>query len=163
MALIVEDGSQVAGAESYESVAGATAYHLARGNSTWALLTTGQSEEALRRATDYMEQMYRARWKGWRVSSTQVLCWPRAGVEIPDKPYGTLVATDEIPQAVKDACSEYALKAGAADLAPDLTRGKAAVTVGPIAVTYDTASPEAKRYRALDALLKPFLKASSAN
>ena len=42
MSLIVEDGTGLAGAESYVSVTDADTYHDKRGNTAWATLTTAQ-------------------------------------------------------------------------------------------------------------------------
>ena len=162
MSLIVEDGTIVAGAESFVTVAAANTYHSNRGNATWATITTAQAEEALRRATDYMEQMYRNRWKGFRVSSSQALSWPRADVELEDGPYRNTVATDIVPTEVKNACSEYALRAAAGELAADLEQAVVSEGVGPMRVEYDRGSPEWVRYRALDATLALYLKGSSS-
>lgn len=157
MALIVETGAIIAGAESYVSVADATTFHSARGNSGWAELTTAQMEESLRRATDYMRQAYRERWKGFRVSSSQPLDWPRANCTVEDGPYANTVATNTVPQEVKDACAVLALDASAANLAPNLEQGVASETVGPLSVAYNQNSPQHTRYRAVDMLLSPYI------
>jgi hypothetical protein len=168
MSLIVEDGTIVVGAESYATVAQANAYHLARGNTAWELLDDVDAKEpALRKATDYMVRMYRARWKGYRTSSVQPLDWPRMNVVLDDGPYAygyaTVVENNVVPKEVRDACAEFALRSTVAALAPDLERAASAETVGPISVTYDQNSPESVRYRELDALLAPLLKGSPMN
>ena len=164
MALVVEDGSIVAGAESFVTVAAASTYHSNRGNTAWAALASDAvREQCLRKATDYMEQMYRSRWKGFRVSSLQVLSWPRADVELVDGPYRNTVANNIVPDEVKNACSELALKAATAELAPDLTQAVLSETVGPISTSYDKGSPEFTRYRAIDAMLALYLTGSSLN
>jgi hypothetical protein len=156
MTLIVEDGSIVTGAESYISVSDASNYHTVRGNTAWAALTTDALREAaLRRATDYMRQAYRSRWQGYKVNEDQALDWPRYDVEVE----GYAVDSDIVPTEVKNACAELALRASAADLNPDLTQGVLSEQVGSIQVTYDKASPQFTRYRAIDALLSPYLKA----
>lgn len=161
MALIVEDGSNVAGAESYVTVTASTTFHANRGNAAWALLTTPQMEEALRRATDYMRQAYRNRWKGFRYYSNQALDWPRANVEIEDEPFGNLVPTNIVPQEVKDACAVLALTASATDLAPNLEQQVLSETVaGVISTTYSASSPQYTRFRAIDMLLRPYLMGS---
>ena len=159
MSLIVEDGSIVAGAESYCDAASATAYHLARGDNTWATLTTAQMEEALRRATDYMVQVYRWRWQGTRKSSTQQLDWPRDLVPLVDSPIESYVANDTVPSEVKRACAMLALRAAAGDLLADQSRTKTSVTVGPISTTYAAGSSQAVKYAAIDSLLRPYLMA----
>lgn len=169
MTLLVETGAVVAGAESYVSATDASAYHTARGNSTWSLLTTPQMEEALRRATDYMIQMFRSSWKGYRKSSLQTLDWPRTFVYLEPFVHGIvgtypfLVSDTIVPVEVKNACAELALRAAAADLAPDLERGVRSETVGPLRVEYDPSDPQATRYRAIDAILAPYLNGSSNN
>ena len=153
--LIVEDGSIVAGAEAYCSEVAADLYHENRGNSVWSAVT--DKEAALRKATDYMTQAYRGLWKGFRVSSSQPLDWPRANVQVEDGPCRNIVAANTVPQEVKDACAELALKASSAALAPDLEQGVVSETVGPLSVTYSQSSPQYTRYRAIDMLLRPYL------
>jgi hypothetical protein len=156
MSLIVEDGTIVPGAESYISVADASTYHTARGNTAWAALATDALREAaLRRATDYMRQAYRSRWQGYKVNEDQALDWPRYDVEVE----GYAVDSDIVPTEIKNACAELALRASAADLNPDLTQGVLSEQVGSIQVTYDKASPQFTRHRAIDAILSPYLKA----
>lgn len=153
MSLTVEDGTIVTGAESYITVADATTYHAARGNTAWAALSDANKEAALRRATDYMVQSYRSRWKGSRATSEQALDWPRIGVEVD----GYAVDTDIVPTPVARACAELALRASADELAPDLDRAVVRERVDVIETEYDTTSPQATRYRAVDSLLAPYL------
>lgn len=155
MSIIVEDGTGLSTAESYISVADATTYFSARGDTTWAAISTDALREAyLRKATEYMTQVYRSRWEGVRYTETQALDWPREGV-VRDS---WQVDTDEVPVEVQRACAELALKASAAELYADLTRGVVREKVGPIEVEYDKASPERVRYSAIDAMLQPYLK-----
>ena len=156
MALEVEDGTGKSTAESYISVADASSYHTARGNTAWAALATDALREAaLRRATDYMRQAYRSRWQGYKVNEDQALDWPRYDVEVE----GYAIDSDIVPTEIKNACAELALRASAADLNPDLTQGVAREKVGQIEVEYDKASPQFTRYKAIDAILSPYLKA----
>ncbi len=110
MALITEDGSGKADAESFASVADADAWHAARGNAAWAALTAGEKEINLRKATDYMQQSYRSAWAGQRVTSTQALDWPRYDVPLKDLP-GSYYPSDTVPAEVRNACIMLALKA----------------------------------------------------
>lgn len=160
MTLITESGMGLANAESYISLAGATARHAALGNSAWAAAASDTlREQALRRATTFMEQAYRSRWRGRRMTSTQALSWPRLGVCI-DEFY---VNSDIVPTDVANACADLALKAlSTSDLAPDLERGVVREKVGPLEVEYDPNSPQATRYRAPDMALAPYLRGSSA-
>lgn len=169
MSLIVEDGSIVANAESYITVTNAGLYHTARGNAPWATITTAQAEEALRRGTDYMMQVYRMRWKGYRKSGLQVLDWPRSYVyrepfvqgAIGAYPY--LVSDITVPLEVQNALCELALRAAAGELISDLSRGVHSETVGPIAIVYDERDPQYTRYRQIDLMLSPYTQSSSVN
>lgn len=166
MALIVEDGSGKVDSESYISVAEATTYHSDRGNAAWAALANDTiREQMLRKATGFMEQTYRERWKMFRVTSTQALSWPRAWVQLPDAPYGygsfaAFVPNTIVPTEVKRACAELALAAISGDLNPTLDRTTLKEKVDVIEVEYSPHSPEYKRFRAVDMLLSPYLQVS---
>ncbi|HWS73670.1 MAG TPA: DnaT-like ssDNA-binding protein [Quisquiliibacterium sp.] len=158
MTIIVETGAALTDAESYITVADADTYHAARGNTAWASLSTGSKEAALRKATDYMTGAYQGRWKGERATSAQALDWPRTGAVA----NGYEVASDAVPAAVARACAELALRASAADLSPDLERGVRRERVDVIETEYDTTSPQATRYRAVDQLLAAYLTGGGA-
>jgi hypothetical protein len=172
MALIVEDGTGKSDAESFIAVADATTYHAARGNAAWAALASDTvREQMLRKATDYMEQVYRQRWKGQRVTATQALSWPRAWVSRddyyrtgsvpPDSIDGSFYyPSDEVPAEVARACAELALRAIDGDLAADQETPVTSETVGPISVTYAEGARQSKIYPAVAAMLAPFLEAS---
>lgn len=168
MTLVVEDGTVVAGAESYISVADASTYHAGRGNIAWAAIATDAlREQALRRATDFMIQRYRQVWKGSRMDQSQVLDWPRGYVYLQPfikgalYPYGTfpyMVPNNIVPDLVKRACAELALRtAVSGDLLADLSQGVVSESVGPIKTEYDRYSPQSKRYPAIDTMLAEFL------
>jgi Putative DnaT-like ssDNA binding protein len=134
VALIVEDGTGLATAESYVSVAYVDTYATNIGDATWATLTTAQQEQACRKATRYMEAKWRLRWKGNKTLETQALAWPRYNVLDED---GYVVDSDDVPQAVEHACSEAALLAGASvDLEPDVSRIKKSVRAGSVEVEW---------------------------
>lgn len=165
MAFVVEDGTGLAGAESFVSVTDADTYLANRGYTTWAAKTTGEREIALRKATDFMEQQYRSRWDGWRVSATQFLSWPRYEVRLKDLMYGYnrwvyLLGYNVVPQLVKNACAELAYRTLTTALVIDVGRLKSRVQVGPISVTYaDNATPQ-KVYTAVEDMLSPFFVGS---
>jgi hypothetical protein len=174
MALIVEDGTGLANAESYISVVDATAYHAARGNADWAALASDTvREQLLRKATDYMQQEYRTRWKGVRVLSTQALDWPRAYVVRDDISYTNgqgyvlidgfyYYPSDEVPIEVARACAELALRASVATLAPDLGQKVVREKIDVIEVEYDKYAAPYTTYRAVDGMLEPFFIAGSS-
>jgi hypothetical protein len=159
MALVVENGTGLANAESYISVANADARHSAFGNTAWAAIsTTALKESYLRQATAYMVQAYRERWSGIRINATQALDWPRAQVVVD----GYSIDSDAVPADIANACADLALKAASAALAPDLERAVVRKKIGPLETEYSPHSPQAKRYRAIDMALAPYLKGSSA-
>lgn len=175
MSLIVESGTGSATSESYCSVADASAYHTARGNAAWAALASDTvREQCLRKATDYMVQVYRLRWGGVRVSGEQALDWPRNFVIREDFQASTIngyqmlggnyyYPNDEVPTEVKNACAELALKSASDDLLPDLTQGVVMERVDVLQIEYDKYSPQSPRYTAIDRLLAPFLSGSSVS
>lgn len=159
MALITEDGTGLATAESYISVADASTRQAALGQTNWATLSTAEMEQALRRATQYMLQAYRTRWKGYRLNGTQALDWPRWDVVVD----GYDVAANEVPTAIANACSDLALVAASGDLNPALERAVIREKVGPLETEYAEHSPQAKRYRAINMALSPYLIGGGAS
>lgn len=159
MALIVEDGTGLSTAESYASVAAADTRLAAHGMTNWTALTTGEKEQALRRATRHMVQAYRGRWLGDRVYAVQALDWPRWGVCVD----GFYVSSSAVPADVANACIDLAFKAAAGDLAPDIERAIIREKVGPLETEYSAHSPQATRYRAIDMLLAPYLSGGGVN
>lgn len=157
MSLIVETGQGLPNAESYISVADADARHASLGNTGWTG-TEATKEALLRRATAYMEQAYRLRWKGTRVYRVQALSWPRYGAVVD----GYDLESTTVPTEVANACADLAMKAAAGDLAPDLERGLIRKKIGPIEKEWDRNSPQATRYRNVDMALAPYLKGSSS-
>ena len=111
MAFVVEDGSIVVDANSYASVAAADSYHSDRGNVAWGSLDTTGKQQALVKATDYIDQRFGGRFLGYRIELNQSLSWPRVC---------TIYERDEIPIKLKYAAFEYALRASAKPLAPDI-------------------------------------------
>lgn len=154
MAIIVEDGTGLSNSETYISVTDADTYHSNRGNTAWASLTNAAKEQALRKAADYMIQVYRQSWIGTRYITTQALDWPRSNV--PSTEDGVDYVLNTVPNEVKVACAELALKASSSDLAPDIDRVTKSEKLGPMAVEYETGVPY-KRYRAIDNMLSAWL------
>lgn len=167
MALTPEDGTARADADSYCSVAFADAYHANRGTTLWATMSTTEKEWSLRRATDYIEQVYRDRWAGYRVGIVQALCWPRYEVPIKDAP-GTYYNVpsyydyQSVPALVQSACANIAFKAAQGDLSPDIARLKKSTKVGPIEVTYVDGATPYTRFRSIDNMLSAFFNGNSS-
>ena len=133
--ITVEDGTQVAGANAYVSLAELEAYV---GTVALPTATDAEYERAIILATRYIDGKYRARLKGQRVApTTQPLEFPRVGVRLVDgaqeyygtdpsfydSQYSAYLAIDAIPQEWKDATCELALRALAAPLAADIAPG----------------------------------------
>ena len=82
MAIIVEDGSIVAGANAYASLTDLDTYHEDRGNTAWVNADDETKEAAMLRATAGIESHYRDRWIGFKsnhndANAPQFLAWPR--------------------------------------------------------------------------------------
>lgn len=106
--IVVEDGTGLATAEAYASVAEATAYWAARPHlplaTAWAAATAPVKEGAIRDAATYLDGRWGALFVGARLISTQALEWPR-------EPIGTEVVPSGIPQALRAASAELAARA----------------------------------------------------
>lgn len=93
MALIIEDGTIVVGADSYQSLITARADASARG---LALDTDDTiAEQQLRQAYYYLTNTYENQMQGDRVSPNQTGFMPRSGMYA----FGFSVASDSIPDA----------------------------------------------------------------
>ena len=158
MALIVETGTGASNSESYASVAQADTRLVGFGNDTWTTLSTAEKEQALRRATAFMEQAFRSRWHGTRLLRTQALSWPRYG-SIAD---GFTIDSTVVPGDVTNACIDLAFKAAAGDLNADLTRAVVREKVGPLETEYSPHSPESVRYVSIEMALGPYLRSGGA-
>lgn len=101
MTLVIENGSQVASANSYTTDAEFVAYALARG---YSIASTEALRDVLQiKAIDYLESL-ESKYQGTRVSSTQVLSFPRYNVML----HGFILASDTIPNELKNAQMELA-------------------------------------------------------
>lgn len=122
---VVENGTGVAGANSYLEITDADQYHENIGTpaASWISKTDDEKKQALRDGTRYLDGKYGNRWNGYRSDGVQPLDWPRQSVIDTD---GFFVLSNTLPQGLKDACSEAALRAFDATqnplgLTPDIT------------------------------------------
>lgn len=100
----VEDGTNVAGANSYVTLAYAEDYFAVDvASATWEALSDDQKEFYLAWATRILDQ--KTEWRGYINADSQALRWPRKGVT--DRDYRT-VETNEVPNPVKAATCELA-------------------------------------------------------
>ena len=144
MAFQVEDGTGLEDSNSYSSVENADTYFSDRGNADWAAAEEEAKQQALIKATDYIDGKYGRRWIGERGSSEQALEWPRIGA---------LDAVGEeiegIPVKLERAVSEAALLIlNGTDLFESLDRGGKVKreTVGPITTEYADSAPASAVY-----------------
>ena len=128
MALIIENGSLVTGANSYITVDGWKSWmddrNISHTNSD------SKIEGAIMRAMDYFESLH---FVGEKHEDTQALQWPRDYVYID----GYSIESDEIPKEVKAAMYE-ATKMELDGDSPIKEQGRATVSekIGDIQVTY---------------------------
>lgn len=119
MAFTVEDGSGVQDANAYIAVAFFREHHADRGRITDdPAITDAQAQTAIVRATDYIDQRFGTRFRGFRQMKSQGLEWPRLSA-FDDDDY----LLDDVPAQIQKACAEYALRAHVlGELAPDAPR-----------------------------------------
>ena len=169
MAFVVEDGTGKADANSYVSVADADAYAADHElPSKWSSATTAQKQKALRLATQNLDARYNGRWLGTRNIRLQALDWPRFNVEDSD---GYLVDFNVVPQAVKDATVELALRqvqlASGTLLIPDQsspgTIASESVSIGEISesITYVGGRGQQTDYVLVDLLVRDLVSGAS--
>ena len=158
MALIVETGAVVAGANSYVSLADIATYHSARGNSSW----TGADpvkEAAILRAMAFIEARH---WKGSKTAYTNPLAWPRADVQDRD---GFDVPEDTVPAGVVQALCEAALRelTTPGTLAPDLYRGGRVMSesVDVISTSFESGAPAGTVFFAVNNALRGLVRSSA--
>ena len=163
---VVETGSGLSTANSYLSVADADTYHSnVTRSSDWSAATAAVKQNALIVATQYLDIHYQGRWRGYRASGTQALAWPRASVEDDD---GYWLDSASLPQRLKDACAELALRVVLGDnLLGTVTEAgevvSESVTVGPISESksYAGGKPYGYEYPKLDALVRGLIAAGN--
>jgi hypothetical protein len=133
MALTIEDGTIVAGADSFATAAELVTYAENFGRVIPADPTA--QEALLRRAA---LEMNAKPWKGRTVSQAQVLAWPRYEVCLNK----WLLPSDSIPAQIKAGQMALATEIHADDLIDPATRQGAAVRkkVGPLEFEYAAAS-----------------------
>ena len=120
MSFTVEDGSGLAAANSYLTVAEADVYWAERDDADWAAASVVAKEAALIAATQYLDASYC--WKGRKGSAGQALDWPRRGAVDGE---GFSLAGSSLPAALTAATAELASETMAERLLPSLERGGA--------------------------------------
>lgn len=136
MALTVETGAIVSGANSYVSEAEYQTWADARFGAARSTAPANDSaaEALILRAMDYFESLD---FIGEKSEETQPLQWPRSWVVID----GYAVETSEIPNEVKNAIYEltYAEEQGVG-MNENIERIATSETVGPISISYSSST-----------------------
>lgn len=154
MALIIEDGSGIAGANSYIDTATARSYATERGLTL--PVADSDVEALLIKSMDYIEA-FRMEFQGLKTLPDNPLQWPRTGATLDGYP----LAADSIPQVVKEAQAQLAVDAQTMDLMPTGTGREVVMEkVDVIQVQYaesGNTNPQPIFTKA-EALLKPLFK-----
>lgn len=160
MAAVVEDGTGKPDANSYIDVAYADAYFTLRGNETWTFATADEHVVAIVQATDYIDARWGSLLDSTRTTETQALEFPRKKWE-------------GIPETLKKACCEYALRAMLSPLAPDPEFDESGRTVSETKEKVGPITEEKKYldqgngilwrvYPSADALMRPLLNVGAS-
>lgn len=156
MALILEDGSVVENAQSFNSDDDLTAFASLRGIT---LPTKRVDREALLLlAMDYLHSR-ETQMKGCRVSASQELPYPRSGVYVYDFALGRAT----IPAQIKRAQLEAAIFAHQGNLLENKAHENISSKKGfGMEVSYfNSGTRKIKQFEKIDAYLKPLLKDTS--
>jgi hypothetical protein len=169
MTFVVEDGTGKINANAYIDDTWADTYFSERGIAAWTGIQSVK-QQAIVRATDYIEQRFRGRFRGDREfpDTPQALSWPRTNAL-----YGEGQTIIAVPVELQKACAEYSLRALSATLAPDPVvdaTGRIVIsqtsTVGPLTKSTTFAPTSVPLvftpYPAADMLLRPLLRSSNA-
>ena len=143
----VEDGTGLAAANSYASVAQADAYFAARPRSTsWTALTEDQKGQYLIHATRLLDSSFI--WEGEVLSDEQALAFPR---------YPDDLDSAEVPAVIPVALYELAYLMIGRDLTADPSmNGFKVIEVGPIKIEAEAATGPSIVPRWVRNLLAPF-------
>lgn len=164
-ALIVEDGTNVANANSYISLAGALAYFASIGDESFASKTPLQQSAALVRATYGLDSWLNGRWRGRKanvgyaqsgVTTPQSLDWPRCGVVDSD---GQLVPNNVVPVKVQQAqCLVAKIELTTSFIQYSVTRDNSVDSkkIGPIETKYKNTAPSITYWPQVIALLRDY-------
>lgn len=115
MAFTVEDGTGLTNSNAYITTAFADSYHSDRGNCGWETFSTVKKQQAIVRATFYIDKRFGSRFRGDRQNSQQNLAWPRT-----DAVDNSDFLLQGVPKQLQWATAEYALRTALiGELAPD--------------------------------------------
>lgn len=148
MALIVEDGSIVENANSYNTVDEIRTYATARG---YDLPADDADVEILAiQATDYLES-FRERYQGTIVEFGQELQFPRTGVVLD----GYYLESGIIPKELKRAHAQATVEAYTSDLMPNSAQSVKKEKIDVIEVEYQDGTSSTTGFEKIESLLAP--------
>jgi len=159
MTLIIADETGKKDAESYIAVADADDYVAKWYGSlaAWDDLAEAGKERSLRVATRFIDSH---KFRGYRTIVDQALAWPRV---ISERIDGQMIDVYEIPQAIKSAAIEAAVKDTQGEtLFPDHDGGTVkseSSSVGPLSTSkkYNNTKKNQKVFEVIKRLLEPLL------
>lgn len=168
MAFVVEDGTGLAGANSFASVAECDTYHEGHLYATsWTGAANDRKEAALRMATRVIDAA--VIWNGVKKLVTQALGWPRSyAPEAEYQNYGPSYRlgywnpyryydSNTVPKGIKDATCELARLLLQLDRTADPDdKGIKAVKVGPIDVSFSPEDRPEMLPQTVTLMLRPF-------
>jgi hypothetical protein len=164
MSFVVEDGTGLTNSTAYAAEAEFDSYWTDRNVDVSGINSTAK-KACLIKGTQFIDTNYRALFKGFRLTNTQALQWPR---QCARDEFGASYAG--IPVHLKYACIEYAFRANTAALQPDpivddsgLQVSSKIEKVGPIEENTSFLSSSVqtvKAYPAADAWLAEFLSST---
>lgn len=161
--MIVENGTGLENADSYVSVEFADNYFLARGISEWADFDDKTKENALVRATDYIDNIFQ--WYGQKSNNAQTLRFPRKNLFDYE---GNKI--DGIPNCLKQAvCDAAILSSGGTELFQTSEANGDVVSekIGELSFTYSKKSNNvvacSSLYDSINTKLRGLFKDTSKN
>lgn len=155
---MVEDGTGVAGANSYHDLVSAAAYFAERPNAAaWSGSTDPLRTEALLYSCPWLEDRYAEGLAGAVVSADQPRIFPRTTFY--DR-RGRLVQSGTIPDDWKAAHAEAALAHLSGKLNEVRDRGGAiaSIAAGSVEVAWRDDAPSGRTFQYIDSLVAPFLE-----
>lgn len=110
MEFIVEDGTNVEGANAYAALAYADAYFENRGITGWGEMTQEARQQRIIVATQYIDARWFGQFKGDKVYADQTLEFPRSEwvIDITDANTGEIIQRPFMPAPLLMAACEYA-------------------------------------------------------
>lgn len=162
--MIVEDGTGLVNADSYVTVEFADSYFSTRGITEWTELTQTKKEQALIRATDYIDNIFQ--WCGKKATNTQSLRFPR--VNLVDYEGQSV---EGVPTCLKQAvCDASLLSVNGTELFQTKNENGDVVseTITTLSFTYSKSDKSEKTtqttlYDAINTKLRGLFKEPSAN